>query len=384
MINKIVKLVFVCLLFLAVLGVGGYSIDTFSQEIHLKNPTTVLSPLFNQLPTIDIGIDSPNNSTTTDNESEDNLNNNDSSINDTTNNENSSIDNESNTSSGNHFIDENGNFIKHDITLDLDSESDISQVKSITIKLDDKEIKITSDSVVDFIEWLHTNYSKLSKVEVEIEKHPDNITTDDLSYDNVLANKTDLNNLVSTIPVVDTLLDGEDYDRDAYERPVKSYEIDGKKYNRNDYAWKTSQWFDEETYTYMCPYTGTIIHDLDDNKEDLDFGNLDFDHIVPLRSTFIRGAKDWSEEKKNEFSYNPWIGVDVLNSANRSKSDKGPCEYMPDINQEDYCYSWLMICSYYQLNMTVEEIDLCVSTIELAIDNGETVEFLGGSREISK
>lgn len=93
---------------------------------------------------------------------------------------------------------------------------------------------------------------------------------------------------------------------------------------------------------------------------------------------YIKGAKDWTDEQRNEYAYNQWIGVDVLNSANRSKSDKGPSEYLPEINIEDYCYSWLLICSYYKLDMTQEEIDICVDNITLAIENGETVEFLGG------
>ena len=133
----------------------------------------------------------------------------------------------------------------------------------------------------------------------------------------------------------------------------------------------------------MCPYTGTIIQDMDDNKQDNDFGNLDYDHIVPLKSTYLRGAKDWTDEQKNEYAYDQWVGVDVLNSANRSKSDKGPCEYLPDINVEDYCYSWLMICSKYNLSMTQEEIDICVNNITIALENGEEVTFLGGSYEIN-
>ena len=67
----------------------------------------------------------------------------------------------------------------------------------------------------------------------------------------------------------------------------------------------------------------------------------------------------------------------ILSSANRSKSDKGPANYLPKENVEDYCYAWLYLCSYYHLAMTQEEIDICVNEINAAFERGETVEFLG-------
>lgn len=54
---------------------------------------------------------------------------------------------------------------------------------------------------------------------------------------------------------------------------------------------------------------------------------------------------------------------------------------MPDINIADYCYSWLAICSKYELSMTQDEIDLCVDNITIALDNGEEVSLLGYSSE---
>ena len=201
----------------------------------------------------------------------------------------------------------------------------------------------------------------------------------ELTYDNILLDKEHLTVLVDSINIIDELPEYDNYDRNDYEQPASSYIINESKYNRNDYAWKTSKWFNEDDFTYTCPYTGTVIHDLDDNKEDQDFGNLESDHIVPLHSTYLRGADKWSKKQKNEYAYNQWVGVDVLNSANRSKSDKGPCDYLPDINVEDYCYSWLMICSKYKLSMTQEEINICVKYINNALNKNEPVEFLGGN-----
>ena len=93
---------------------------------------------------------------------------------------------------------------------------------------------------------------------------------------------------------------------------------------------------------------------------------------------YLRGAINWTEEQQNEYAYNQWIGVDVLNSANRSKSDKGPTEYLPEVNVEDYCYSWLLICSKYNLVMTNAEIDICSKYINNAFLNNEPITHLGG------
>jgi len=380
-----------------VLSIGGYSLDSFSKEIHLKEPKIVLGPLIDELPEVNeiVDIDIPG-STDSNNENTENPESNTELADGSETSNNPDIFTDpgledpgtidfGNNDTSNPYIDENGNFIKHDIVLSSESESKISHVKSVKVKLDDAEMELTSDNTIDFIKWLHNNYNAASKIEIEVEKDPiAEASPENVVYNDILESEVDLYSLVSTIKVVDSLPEGDDYDRTIFEKPVKSYTLNGEKVNRNDYAWKTSKWFDEESYTYMCPYTGTIIHDLDDNKDDLDFGNLDYDHIVPLKSAYIRGAADWTQEQANEYSYNQWIGVDVLNSANRSKSDKGPCEYMPDINQEDYCYSWLMICSYYNLAMTQEEIDLCTETIALAMANGETVEFLGGEMIINE
>lgn len=387
MLNRIIKIIFVCLMFLAVLSVGGYSFDSFSNEIHLKNPKTVLSPLAEQLPDVDeiIDIDLPDSGgTTTDPSNEETTESDNSEITDVENP--TTGDSEisdpgpiggDNTGTSNPYVDENGNLIKHDIELNTENQLGITYADSIKITLNGQEMEVTSDNAVEFIKWLHQNYKEDSEISIEIEGGSNEIG--EPVYNTTMEDISEVHNLVASINVVDSLPDGDDYDRNTYERPVQSYELNGERVNRNDYAWMTSPWFDEETFTYTCPYTGAIIHDLDDEEEDYDFGTLDYDHIVPLKSAYIRGASEWTEEQMNEYSYNQWIGVDVLYSANRSKSDKGPCEYMPDINQEDYCYSWLMICSYYQLSMTQEEIDLCVNTIETAVENGETVIFLGGS-----
>ena len=264
----------------------------------------------------------------------------------------------------------------------------IDHSTNLKITIGDKTVEFNSTTSATFIKWLVNNYTSSKPVQIDIvdptepSEGPSNSTEpsettkkpvtskDDLPYNDVLTDLAELEDLVDSIKVVDELEDITGYNRKEYEKPVKSYIYEGTRYNRNDYSWITSRYLvSADPFKYTCPYTGQVI--LDDSK-------LDYDHIVPLGSTYKRGAAEWSDEEKNAYAYDQWVGVDVLYSANRSKSDKGPCEYLPDENVEDYCYSWLLICSYYDLTMTDEEIEICVDTIKDAFQDGETVEHLGG------
>lgn len=439
MIKRIIKILFMGLLFMGLLSLGGYTLNSFKSEVHLRDPQSVLSPLIHTLPslpdpnkivqnlpeyeheqngidfnnltgdtqvdggeggtnldlpdfTTDPGISDPggpfgNSNNSGDNEITDPGNPIDG-IDITTDPELDDPGTPTTETGNDNYVDENGNIVKHDVKLP--DEIGISYIKSIKITWDDKEIEFDANHTIDFVRWLNDNWSananfswEVEKIDPEPTEDDSTTTTGELVYDITLANVDNLNVLANSIRVIDELPEYDDYDRNSYEKPTTSYTLDGKKVNRNDYAWKTSPWYNAEDNTYMCPYTGHIIEDLDDGKADNDFSNLDFDHIVPLKSTYLRGGKDWTEEQRNDYAYDQWVGVDVLNSANRSKSDKGPCEYLPEINVEDYCYSWLMICSKYDLAMTQEEIDLCMDYINIALENGEEVTFLGGSYEIN-
>lgn len=253
--------------------------------------------------------------------------------------------------------------------------------KIISFVIDGTEKVVTSDTTADFIKWLQNNINENSDIQYNVTDEPaDNSTptTPNYSFDQNASLSQYTSSNFSSIPVIDKLPTYNDYNRNTFEKPTVSYTLNGTKVNRNDYAWKTSPYFNESDFTYTCPYTGKVITDMDDKKDDKDFGNLDYDHIVPLKSAYLRGAKDWTEEQKNAYAYDQFVGVDVLNSANRSKSDKGPAEWLPDVNRGSYCYSWLMICDKYNLSMTQEEIDICNAEIEKAIKNGETVTFMGG------
>ena len=343
MIRKIIKIAIAVALIVAVLYIGGYSFDSFSHQVELKDPS-VFQPL---VQSAEEHLEVPEVSMT--------------------------FETQDLPEGDFEVIRPSTNVLtpvpEEEITTEtsvyrnplVDSVS-IDYTRNLRITINGQSTDLTSNTSVTFIRWLCNAYTEDAE-----------ITYEDLAvqYNDVLESEADLTALVGSINVVDELPDLDGYDRNTFERPVRSYTLNGETYNRNDYAWATSEFLvSENPYEYICPYTGQSI---------TDESTLDYDHIVPLHSAYLRGASEWTQDEQNEYAYNQWVGVDVLNSANRSKSDKGPIDYLPQENIEDYCYSWLLICSYYHLDMTQEEIDICVTEIEDALEIGETVEHLGGA-----
>lgn len=396
MFKTLLRIAFVVLVFLAVLWIGGASWESFKEAVGMKNPLEVLSPLVEHLPELpdmsklgEIKDDSG-----------------------------SFIDYMHRVEIGKKKTEDTGttetteavtsDSTETEVTTEIITETTEKQTEAnttgdpvvgvsreTTITIGDQSVDMSRTTTIDLLSWLSINWS--FDVNVEF-KHNESTTTNttnqtteqqiasidkDKLYSTKLESKENLNALIATIRTIDELPE-YDYDRTVYEKSSKSYKLNGHKLNRNDYSWQTSPWFNGEDFTYQCPYTGTILNDLDDGKEDYDFGQLDYDHIVPLKSAHLRGGKDWSDDKKNEYAYDQFVGVCVLNKANRSKSDKGPAEYLPDINVEDYCYSWLLICSKYDLAMTPQEIQICKDNIEIALDNGDEVTHMGGSYEVNE
>ena len=381
--KKLIKILLVCAAFVGLLYLGGYTFSEFRHEAEIKNPTGIMGSLKDKLPAIgDIKtsttITNPNNKEQANSE---------------TGSETSEQDSSGKLSDIFGDVETKSEIEKQELPFDTPNSIELSNAWKIKVTLNGETSEFGSANSVKFVKWLANNYKdgdtiKCEKIDLTNESNTSEVTSSEkqptsetvelvVKYNDTLEDIADLDALENSIVIV-TKLDDLDYDRNEYEKPVQSYILNGHKVNRNDYAWKTSPWFDGEAFTYTCPYTGNVYTDADDKKEDHDFGNLDYDHIVPLHSAHNRGAASWDKELKNQYAYDQWVGVDVLNSANRSKSDKGPTEYLPDENVEDYCYSWLLICSKYKLVMTQEELDICDQEIRDAYDMGKSIEHLGG------
>ena len=154
----------------------------------------------------------------------------------------------------------------------------------------------------------------------------------------------------------------EKYDRDYFEKPTKKYEYNGQKLTRNKYAWNISKWLirnDEGDFAYKDPYTNLIIRDQ---------SKIDYDHIIAAKYAWEHGAYSWTDEQRNTWSYDISIGVDVSSSANRSKGAKGPSDWLPTGNPEDYCWSYFVIASTNDISMTRNDFNVCKLQIYNCLD----------------
>ena len=161
------------------------------------------------------------------------------------------------------------------------------------------------------------------------------------------------------------------YNRELFENPSKKYEYNNVKLSRNKYAWNISKWLirnDENDFAYKDPYTGIIIRD--ESK-------LDYEHLIALKYAWEHGAYKWTEAQMNTFSYDITGGLDVSASANRSKGSKGPSDWLPIENPEDYCWSYFNIAARYDISMTRNDFNVCkLQILNCFSTKGCTVEEL--------
>lgn len=98
---------------------------------------------------------------------------------------------------------------------------------------------------------------------------------------------------------------------------------------------------------WIDAYTGTEIS----NPRD-----LDIDHMIPLKYAATHGGQSWDAGKKESYanSLEPGHLIAVSASANRSKSDKGPSEWVPsnEAYKCSYASSWISVSSKWGLSTT--------------------------------
>ncbi len=79
--------------------------------------------------------------------------------------------------------------------------------------------------------------------------------------------------------------------------------------------------------------------------------DLDIDHIVPLAHAHRHGAENWTKEQRKIFANDFGNLVAVSDSANRSKSDKAPDEWLPPLKSYwcEYGKRWERVKDKYRL-----------------------------------
>ena len=99
--------------------------------------------------------------------------------------------------------------------------------------------------------------------------------------------------------------------------------------------------------TWVDPYTGDTITEAN---------SLDIDHVIPLGYASAHGGLSWSSAKKQQFANDTSQLMAVSASANRSKSDKGPSQYMPrDEFACSYSKVWVATAAKYGVSITADD-----------------------------
>lgn len=149
----------------------------------------------------------------------------------------------------------------------------------------------------------------------------------------------------------------DDYDRDLFGQRWADIDRNGCD-QRNDALRAGAVDVTTKPGTHGCvvleatiedPYTGTTI----------DFvkgGNaVDIDHVVPLSRAWQQGASSWPEERREEFANTSGNLLAVDASANRSKGDRGPEEWLPDAGRCGYVIQWIDVKTEFELSVSAEE-----------------------------
>lgn len=89
-------------------------------------------------------------------------------------------------------------------------------------------------------------------------------------------------------------------------------------------------------------------------------GQIDIDHMVPLKNAYQSGA--WKWHFKSRCLYANYLGmkehlIPVSKSENRSKGDSSPADYLPSANSYicNYIKNWLTVKSIWNLKLSDHE-----------------------------
>ena len=115
-----------------------------------------------------------------------------------------------------------------------------------------------------------------------------------------------------------------------------------------------------ETGRWFGVFTGAYFEDP---------GDVDVDHMVPLKNAHNSGGWDWSPAMKEEYANN--LGDDdhliaVQDNANQSKGARGPDEWMPPDETYwcQYAQDWAEIKARWKLTMTDPEAETVVEMLD--------------------
>ncbi len=94
------------------------------------------------------------------------------------------------------------------------------------------------------------------------------------------------------------------------------------------------------TGRWISMFTGNVIQNA---------GDIDIDHVVPLKWAWDHGASSWTKAKRDKFANDPVNLIPVEASLNRSKGAQGPESWLPPSGKCQYVSRFVRIVKVYGL-----------------------------------
>jgi hypothetical protein len=107
-----------------------------------------------------------------------------------------------------------------------------------------------------------------------------------------------------------------------------------------------------------CKLTGGEWVSAYDGKKVTNASQLDVDHLVPLAEAWRSGAWKWTAAQRQAYANdldNSEALIAVTLKTNRSKSDKDPASWMPELNKCGYINDWIKLKGKYDLSVDKNE-----------------------------
>lgn len=108
-----------------------------------------------------------------------------------------------------------------------------------------------------------------------------------------------------------------------------------------------------ESGTLLDPYTGQQVEFIKANASE-----VHIDHLIPLAYAWRHGADQWSLDKRMAFANDPANLRATSGPVNQSKSDSGPEEWMPEVDQCGYATAFATVAADYELSITPNDRDV--------------------------
>jgi len=111
-----------------------------------------------------------------------------------------------------------------------------------------------------------------------------------------------------------------------------------------------------------------------------DSSSFDIDHLVPLAEAWDSGARRWTAATRQRYANDlgdPRTLVAVTASANRSKSDRDPAAWLPQLGQCRYVRQWVAVKTRWGLAVDAAEKRALTARARRCADVSITVRLAG-------